>query len=372
MIWHSWGGTYFEAIQKQLADYAAKNNVTLELLNVPDLNQKVNVAIPAGQGPDIVAWVNDQIGKNAELDVIQPLDAKGIDKAFLDQNEVPAAATAMQYKGKVYGVPESMEAIAFIYNKDLVKESDLPKTTDELLQKAADFNKANAGKYYFVQPVSNGDAYHAAPWWYGFGAYYVKEDGTVGLNTPESINAGKFLQKLSQVMPKEIDNDISKALFTDKKAAIWLTGPWSVADLQKANMNFGIATIPTVTATNKPASPFVGVKCMMLAKGAKNEAPAIALMKYYGGTEFQVALAKANKQVPANKAAEEQVKGDPIIAGFLQQTLNGVPLPNTPFMDALWQPTADAEKAIWSGAQTPEAALKAAAQVATDKIAQIK
>jgi arabinogalactan oligomer/maltooligosaccharide transport system substrate-binding protein len=214
VIWHGWTGGYFDAIQKLLGDYATKNNVTIELLQVPSMNEKVNVAVPAGQGPDIIAWVNDQIGKNAEIGVIQPLDDKGIDKAFLEQNYVPSAVQAVIYKDQVYCVPESMEAIAFLYNKDLVQESDLPKNTDELLQKAQAFNQANSGKYYFVYQA-NGDPYHNAPWWYGFGGFYVQEDGTVGLDTPESIQAGEFLKQLTTIMPKEVDYDVSRALFTE-------------------------------------------------------------------------------------------------------------------------------------------------------------
>lgn len=75
-VWHNWAGSYAETITKLIGDWASQNNVTVELLLVPDLTTKVNVAVPAGQGPDIIAWVNDQIGKNAEIEVIQPLDDK--------------------------------------------------------------------------------------------------------------------------------------------------------------------------------------------------------------------------------------------------------------------------------------------------------
>jgi arabinogalactan oligomer/maltooligosaccharide transport system substrate-binding protein len=374
VIWHNWAGSYADAITKLLGEYADQNNVALELLNVPDLNQKVNVAIPAGQGPDVIAWVNDQIGKNAELGVIQPLGDKGIDRAYLEQNFVDTAVNAMEYQDKIWGVPESMESIAFIYNKDLVSEDKLPKSTDELLQKAKEFNQANQGKYYFVYQAGSaaGDAYHNAPWWYGNGAFYVDEEGKVGLASPESTRAGELLKQFSTIMPAQIDADVSRALFTEGNAAIWMTGPWSIADVEKAGINYGIATIPQISASGKPGQPFVGVKTMMLAEGAKNQESALNLMKYYGSKEFQAKLAQANKQVPANKAAQEQVKSDPVIAAFIEQTRNGTPLPNTPFMDALWAPTGEAQAAIWSGAQAPEAALKAAAEVATEKIEQIR
>lgn len=374
VVWHNWGGGYADAIKTQLADYATKNDVTLELLQVPDLGTKVNVAVPAGQGPDVIAWVNDQIGKNVELGVIQSIDDKGIDKAFLEQNYVGPAVAGMQYQDKVWGVPESMESIAFLYNKDLVSEGDLPKTTDELVQKAQAFNEANQGKYYFVYQAGTaaGDAYHNAPWWYGSGAYYVDEAGQVGLDSPESAKAGDLLKSFSTLMPKEIDFDVSRSLFTEKNAAIWMTGPWAIADVEKAGINYGVAPLPTISSNGEPAKPFVGVKTMMLAEGAKNVEGAVALMKFYGSQEFQSALAKSNKQVPANKAAQDEVKSDPTIAAFIQATANGVPLPNTPFMDALWAPTGEAQAAIWGGTQEPADALKAAAEVATQNVEQIK
>lgn len=374
VIWHQWGGGYLDAITAELGKYAQANNVTLELLNVPDLNQKVNVAVPAGQGPDLIAWVNDQIGKNALTEVIQPLSEKGIDRAYLDENFIPTAANAMTFEDEIWGVPESMEAIALFYNKDLVPEAELPKTTDELFQKAEAFNSANQGSYYFVYQArsANGEPYFNAPWWYGYGAQYVAEDGTVGLDTPESIKAGEFFKRFSSIMPQEVDADVARALFTDKKAAIWMTGPWATADVQNAGINFGVAPIPTISETNQPAKPFVGVKTMMLAAGAKNEEGALALMKHYGSAEFQAALAQANKQVPANKAAQEQVKNDPIVAAFIQQTANGVPLPNTPYMDALWGPAGEAQNAIWTGNQPVEEALTAAAETARQSVATIK
>ncbi len=370
-VWHNWAGSYAETITKLIGDWASQNNVTVELLLVPDLTTKVNVAVPAGQGPDIIAWVNDQIGKNAEIEVIQPLDDKGFDRAYLEQNFVATAVDAMTYRDRIWGVPESMEAIAFIYNKDLVSEAELPKTTDELIEKAKAFNDANPGKYYFVYQAA-ADPYHNAPWWYGFGAYYVQEDGTVGLDTPESIQAGEFLKQLSTIMPQDIDYDVARALFTEGKAAIWMTGPWAIADVEKAGINYGVAPIPVVSATGQPARPFVGVKCMMLAAGAKNEKAALELMRYYGSAEFQAQMAQANKQVPANLQAQEQVKSDPVIAAFVEQTASGVPMPNTPFMDALWGPAGDAQRAIWTGAQPPDQALKDAAELARQAVEQIK
>src|SRR5262249_49149168 len=70
VIWHHWEGAYYKAIQQIFADYAIKNNLQIELLLVPDVANKAQLAIPSGQGPDIIAWVNDRIGDSALQQII--------------------------------------------------------------------------------------------------------------------------------------------------------------------------------------------------------------------------------------------------------------------------------------------------------------
>ena len=45
---------------------------------------------------------------------------------------------------------------------------------------------------------------------------------------------------------------------------------------------------------------------------------------------------------------------------------------NTPYADAQWGPVGDATTAIWTGKQTPEAGLKAAADAMEAKIKEMK
>jgi arabinogalactan oligomer/maltooligosaccharide transport system substrate-binding protein len=149
-LWHGWQGEYFTNIEAIFNEYMALcPNVKVELLQKPDMNNAVVAAVPAGEGPDIIAWVNDQIGRHAETEVIVPLDDY-IDAAKFESAFIPTAVNAMKYAGKTWCYPESMEAIMMIYNKDLISEADLPTTTDELLEKAAAWKEANPDSYYFV------------------------------------------------------------------------------------------------------------------------------------------------------------------------------------------------------------------------------
>ena len=369
VLWHQWGGDYFDEIQKIFADYATKNNVSIELVKQADISNKVSVAVPSGQGPDIIAWVDDQIGKNALSQIIQPLNDYGVDEAYLKENFTDVASNAMVYNGKVYGIPESMEALTFIYNKKLIQEADIPKDTDTLLAKAKEYNAQD--KYLFVYNAKN-DPYFSAPWWQGSGVTLVTPDGTTELASENGVKAAQLIKSFTEIMPKELDYNVADTLFKDGKAAMIMNGPWSIADYQKAGLDIGLATIPVVSNSGQPGKPFVGVKLLMLSAKAKNPQPAVDLMKYYGSAEVQAQLAKVNKQVPANKAAQDAVKSDPIIAGFINQAANGVPLPNTEFIDAMWDPVGKTVEAIWTGASEPQQAVEDGAALFEEKAQDLR
>jgi arabinogalactan oligomer/maltooligosaccharide transport system substrate-binding protein len=370
VIWHRWEGEYYNTIKQIFADYATKNNVQIELLLVQDVANKAQIAIPSGQGPDIIAWVNDRIGDSALNEIIQPLDEYGIDQAYLTSNFTPVAAAAMTYGDKVYGVPESMEAITFIYNKALITEAELPKSTDDLIAQAKTYN-APPDKYLFVYNAK-ADIYAGAPWWQGAGVTLVAPDGTTTVNSDSGLAAANLIKSFSEIMPKELAYDEANTLFLDGKAAIIMNGPWVIADYLAKGIDIGLTTIPVVSSSGKPGAPFVGVKLLMLASNAKNPQAAVDLMKHYGSTEVQVKLAEINKQVPANTAAQEQVKADPIIAGFIAQTANGMPMPNTEFIAAMWDPFGKMTEAIWTGAATPEQAVQDGAALFDDQAADLK
>lgn len=369
VVWHAWQGEYFKETQRLFGEYATKNNVTIELVRQADLNNKVSVAVPSGQGPDIIAWVDDQIGKNALSEIIQPVDQYGIDEAYIKANFTPTAAAAMTYAGKVYGVPESMEALSLIYNKALITEDKLPKTTDDLIAQSKTYNGPD--KYLFVYNAKN-DAYFSAPWWQGSGVTLVTPEGTTELGSDKGVAAATLIKSFTDIMPKELDYGVADTLFKEGKSAMIMNGPWSITDYQAAGIDVGVALLPIVSNSGQPAKPFVGVKLLMLAANAKQPQAATDLMKYYGTTDVQTQLAKVNKQVPANTAAQEAVKSDPIVAGFINQAANGVALPNTEFIDAMWDPIGKTVEAVWTGASAPEQAVKDGAALFEEKAQDLR
>jgi arabinogalactan oligomer / maltooligosaccharide transport system substrate-binding protein len=372
VIWHGWQGSYLAEKQAIFDAYHKLHpNVTITLVHQDNVVDKSIAALNAGSGPDIIAWADDSLGKLAQSKLVVPLDSY-ISKSFVDSTYNQAAAQGVEFNGHVWGVPEAVEAVTIMYNKSLISADQLPKTTDDMLTFEKTYEQQHPGNYGIVWPTE--DAYYNAGWFYGAGTFYVHEDGKVGLNTPEGISAARFVASFKPLLPSQIDGGVASSLFKEGKAAAIIDGPWAFSDYDKStSSNVGFATLPVVTSSNKPTQPFVGVKSLWVTKLSKNPALDADLMKFYTNTENQIAMAKANGEIPANLAADNDasVKSLASVGGFAQQATLGTALPNTPYMSALWKPVADALTAIWNGSQTPEAAMAAAQQAAEQNIQQL-
>ncbi|HIC90437.1 MAG TPA: extracellular solute-binding protein, partial [Anaerolineae bacterium] len=239
------------------------------------------------------------------------------------------------------------------------------------------WNEAHPGMYYLVYDAKN-NAYFNAPWFYGFGAWYVKEDGSVGLDTPEGLAAAEFFAELRKIMPKEMNYGIAQRLFDEGRAAIVMNGPWAIAEIEAVGINYGMTTLPIISANGKPASPFIGVKILQLTPNAVDRGHAevaLDVMKYYTRASAQVYLAKTNQMIPTAKATVEdpEVQALPSLAGFANQAaLASQPMPSTPFMSVLWNVVPPMLDSIWTGGATPAEAVKTAQEEAESGIEEMK
>ena len=372
-LWHQWDGAYLDPITAVFKQYMTDHpNVTIDISKPNDVTASLKVAIPAGEGPDIIAWANDQIGSNALAGNIVALDDLGVTQDFLKSTYEPAAANGVVWTGKIWALPETEEAIAMVYNKDIVTADYLPtdpQNFDDLLAKAKKFYTDKNMPLFCNQGFKGGDAYHIAPVFFGFGVpQYVDDTGKVTVNTPEAIKAMTWLTSIEPYLFKDADDTACRTAFEEGKVGADWTGPWAIADFDKAKVNYGI--IPM-------GKPFVGIKVLMVTKNAVDRgtaAVALDIIKYYTSAAVQKQLALTNKTIPAATAAltDPQVQALATIAGFGASAKLGVPGANTPYASAQWGPVGDAVGAIWNGSQAPDVALAAAQKAIEDAIAKMK
>jgi putative multiple sugar transport system substrate-binding protein len=372
-IWHQWTGDYFTAIEQAFKDYEAANpGIKIDLSKPDDVQAALQTAIPAGEGPDIIGWANDHIGDLSLLGIIVPLDDYGITQDFLTSTYEPAAVNGVVLNDLIYGLPESQEGIALLYNKALVSEEYLPTDPtdlDDLLAKAEKFQADKGMPLICNQGFGAQDAYHVAPIYFGSGVpEYVDSEGNAYMNTPEALAGAEWLQSMSKFGFAENSYDICNAAFQEGKVGAWWTGPWAVANVIDAGIDLGILPV---------GRPFVGIKNLMLSTNAEsrgNAEAALDIMKYFTSAEVQKKLALVNKTIPAPTEAlnDPEVAADPVIQGFGAALNLGVPMANHPYASAQWVPVGDASMAVWQGKQTPEEAMAAAQAAIETAVAGMK
>ena len=372
-----WADDKRAAALKGVADkFAAENSIKVNIQAVStDLQGTFVTASQAGNAPDIVVGAHDWIGNLVQNGAISPVSIT--DKAAFDAK----ALAATTYEGQTYGVPYMRENIALIRNTALAP--DAPATLDDLIAKGKELKAANKGVTEILTlPVGqNGDVYHMMPLMSAGGGSFFAYDAATGkfdpknltIASPKTIAAMEKIKAIGEtaatpVLKRSIGGENATATFTSGKSAFFITGPWSVTDIKKANIKYDITAIPTWKDGGSPAAQFYGAGTFYVAAKGKNATLAQEFVtNYVAKAETQVALFNAEARPPALIAALDQVKAsDPDLQKFLDAGKDAIPMPAIPAMGKVWDPAGKAQAAIVGGAdvtttlKAAETALKAA------------
>jgi arabinogalactan oligomer/maltooligosaccharide transport system substrate-binding protein len=163
-------------------------------------------------------------------------------------------------------------------------------------------------------------------------------------------------------MPKEISSTLVTALFNQGKAAMVINGPWFLGELDEKKVDFGVATLPTISKVNKKATPFLTAEGVLMSAKAADKKAAWEVMKYLGSVEAQTIMATVGRQTAARREVydDAKVKGDVLLNAFREQLKNTVPMPNSPAMLTVWSPATTAMNKIINGKADPAEAMKTA------------
>jgi len=328
--------------------------VTVEVVD-PDLPQKFQQAAATGDGPDIVLWPHDRFGEWAQGGLISPVEPS----PELVAANLETAWDAVTFGGKTWGYPVFVEAIALIYNKDLVPTP--PATFEEI----PDMPIAD-GKTRIMWDYNN--TYFTFPLLAANGGFaFEKVDGVydgknTGVNNEGSIQGATVLKNLidSGTMPKGVDGGIVDASFAKGDVGMIINGPWSWANYDQAGINFGVAPLPTING--QPAKPFIGVGALAINAASPNQDLAKELIENYLLTDEGIAAWNANGLLGATANIAAGEAADANVQATLANAAIGVPMPSNPEMGAFWSSMQPALGNITTGAQDVKPALDDAAK----------
>jgi ABC-type glycerol-3-phosphate transport system substrate-binding protein len=288
----------------------------------------------AGSPPDVFALIPEENWKLAEAGVQYPLDdfirAEG--PKFKEQF-VKAAWDMGVWKGQVMNLPWRFGCSCFFLNKKVFRDAGVAIPTkleswEQIRELAIEIKKNSPPEVYGIGfPGSKTDL--GTSWfWYAFlfqnGAELIREDGTVGFNTPEGIESLQFLVDLlrkDKVVPPEVtaygDNEIKDA-FGMGRIAMWHNGPWMIIGILSAHPECEIE-VRLMPTRKRDGSPAGGTQYAM-SPMCKHKNEAWEFIKFMTSYPIISVMAKDGIYVPPRyDVMEDSYFHIPPISVFIEQ-----------------------------------------------------
>ncbi len=333
VIWHD----KEEAVISVLEDYLAKAVPELEITfeKKTSLTDSLKlVGNDPNAAPDMFIFAHDKVGVFAEMGILAPITDLVSEDTL--SGYLPMTLEAATYKENVYQLPLYFETLLFMYNRRYMQDNEVPKTTGELLEYMK--NNTGRGRYGFVEQHST--AYYSAAWIHGFGGSIVSEEGVPFPDAQAVKDALNYHLSFVELMPGETEYNTVNTLFLDGKADATIGGPWMVPSARAAEIDLGIAPMPTVDETGKALAPYSGVQGIhVLNFAAQNKTEAVKkLLTALQAPEVGISLALASGCAPAKAECYEdpKVKEDEMVQVMRATAEIAVPMPNIPEMDVMW------------------------------------
>lgn len=339
VFWHSYRGMEKDALEEVGANFSKLNpGIKIQFLQVPfdALPDKITAAVPRGKGPDVFIFGHDRVGYWADKKVLEPLGLwvkKDMAALF-----IPSTLEALTYEDALYGLPTSLKCTALIYNKKLIKTP--PKDTAEMIAMAKKNTNVGQNKFGLVYEI--GLTYYNSAWLFGFGGGIFDKNDEPIVNSPGNVKALAFIYDLyrtQNIMPEEITNTLVTTLFNRGQAAMIISGPWFLGEIEKG-IDFAVAPLPMISEIKAKPRPFLTVEAMFMSSRSALKKEAFEVLKYFTGKEALLVMAKKGGQPVANLQAYDDpaVKNHPFIPVFKLQAETAVAMPNIAEMMMVWTP----------------------------------
>lgn len=358
-LWHSYRGAERDTIERVVADFAHVHpELKVELLAVPyeAFANKLTSAIPRGNGPDVFIAAHERLGDWVESGLIARLPQTDAWSGFF-----PATVEAITWKGCQFGYPLAFKSLV-LFVRDDVLGGPVPVDTDSLVATCGRLAAGRPGSFCIAWEA--GSFYHHAPWVFGFGGGILDSDGKPNLDRSENAASVAFVSDLTRdgFMPQEPTSALITQLFNDGRVAMVVNGPWFLGELAPG-VSYSVHPLPRVSATGRPATPFLTVDAAMVSARSLQPEGARALARFLAVEGAAARLVNARQVVALSSVWDSSdVAIDPIVRQFREAAAAAIPMPNVPVMRAVWEPASQALRAALRGAAEPETAMKSAAQ----------
>lgn len=308
-------------IKETVALFNEKNTTnstaTVEFTEQEQYKTKIAAQVAANELPDAFnSWAAGFMKPYVQAGKIFSLSEELDKDAAWKNRYVGGIFAPLTFDGKIYGAPTTQTVVLLFYNTAIFSKYSLtePQTYSDLKNIITTLNKNG------ITPFALGNK---GPW---VGAMFSElvanriggsepfnkvYDGTGTWEDPSFIEAGKVMGELSKMnaFPKgfnALDNDPSRELFIQGKAAMHVMGSWAIQQVYNDNNpnkdQIGVCKFPAMENGKGSIDNWLGQpdQCFLVSAGSKNTAGAVEFLKFLSDPETQTKFAEAGNLIATN------------------------------------------------------------------------
>ena len=256
--WNGLTGADGKVMDGLIEQFTNETGIKIEQQRIlwPDLYAKLQVSVPAGEGPDLCLIHTVEVPHFASDGILDPMDPGVLAaKGFKEEDYLGAPWHGGVFQGTRYTVPLDVPQHLFYMNMKVMKDAGLvgadgkpkvPGSGAELVAMAKQITKGDTfgfaigtlalGKYTW--------GFHHMLWQNGANIY-TPDLKRSALTEPAAIEAAEFWGSFfaqHKVAPPANAN--ARDAFIAGKLGMWMAGSWNVAGLREAKVDFQVAPMP--------------------------------------------------------------------------------------------------------------------------------
>jgi multiple sugar transport system substrate-binding protein len=343
--WNGLTGADGKIMDELIDQFTRETGIRMEQQRIvwADLYAKLQVAVPADEGPDLALIHTVEIPHFAGDGILEAMaDSATSAKGFKGEDYLPSTWQGGMYQGKRYAVALDVPQHLLYVNVKVLKEAGLagpdgkpkiPTTRDEVLATAKQITKGDT--FGFAIGTTNPGRYtwgfHNLLWQNGANVYSADLKKS-GLAEPAAIEVAEFwgaIQNQHKITPPANAN--CRDAFIAGKLGLWIAGSWNFTGLRDAKVDFVAAPVPRifkqpVVWTMPHQFTFPKKKAV---DAAKRDA-AWAHIRWMSDHVAEWTLKAGQVSALRKPHADPRITGDPVLRTLLGQAANwqsGQPTP---------------------------------------------
>ncbi|MEJ6396126.1 extracellular solute-binding protein [Gymnodinialimonas sp. 2305UL16-5] len=323
-----------DAMEVLIENFEAANpDITVTMTHFPyaDYRTRTAVAIPAGEGPDVVqlfyGWLNDYI----EAGLIQPLPEETFPAETIEAEFFPMVS-AMERDGQYYALPTAVRSLALFYNERLFERAGIeepPTTLDEMMEIAEALTERDGAGNITQVGITSGMTAQDHHWFrevlirqFG-GEPYTEDYQTVTYDSEAGLEALNFYLGLEENGVSQTGfMDEPQAAFRAGRAGMHIDGSFRIGALNSTGgLQWGVTELPAGpdgTSSNY-SSYWVNAITTGAQEGPEYEA-SVKFMEYITSPEAMEIWLEVVGELPARQEVglTEDNANDPVFGPFIR------------------------------------------------------